>query len=83
MGVHLATASFSGAARLNGNCLFASTGAGMAAVMGYQAFAQIATLKALNTGEVPLANWVSNHRGHCVHRLHPPMAPISPPRREK
>jgi hypothetical protein len=59
----LATASSFGAAPLNGNYLLASTGAGMAAVMGHQAFAEIATLKALNTGEVPLANWVSNHAG--------------------
>ncbi len=59
----LATASSFGAAPLNGNYLLASTGAGMAPVMGHQALAEIATLQALNTGEVPMANWVRNHAG--------------------
>jgi len=59
----LATASSFDASPLNGNYLLASTGAGMAGVMGHQAFAEIATLKALNTGGVPMANFVRNHSG--------------------
>jgi hypothetical protein len=59
----LATASSFGAFPLNGNYLLASTGAGRTPVMGHQAFAEIATLKALNTGEASVTNVVRNLSG--------------------